>query len=76
MVRMLIEADLWRVAVIIRSGARVLGGSVGPRVAAMLISPNDIAGALWLDTRLLGVVLRHRAAGAVLGQTSGGVTHA
>jgi hypothetical protein len=53
MVPMLIEADPSRRAAVLSSGVGLLGGSIGPTVAAMLISPDDTRGALWLGAGCL-----------------------
>jgi len=55
MVPMLIEADPSRRAAVLTSGVGLLGSSIGPTVAAMLISPNDTRGALWLGAGCLSV---------------------
>jgi hypothetical protein len=55
MVPMLIEADPSRRAAVLTSGVGLLGSSIGPTVAAMLISPNDTRGALWLGAGCLAV---------------------
>jgi hypothetical protein len=53
MVPMLIEADPSRRAAVLTSGVGLLGGSIGPSVAALLISPENTRGALWLGAACL-----------------------
>jgi len=53
MVPMLIEADPSRRAAVLTSGVALLGGSIGPTVAALLISPDNTRGALWLGAGCL-----------------------
>jgi hypothetical protein len=53
MVPMLIEADPSRRAAVLCSGVGLLGGSIGPTVAALLISPENTSGALWLGAGCL-----------------------
>jgi len=53
MVPMLIEADPSRRAAVLTSGVGLLGGSIGPTVAALLISPENTRGALWLGAGCL-----------------------
>jgi len=55
MVPMLIEADPSRRAAVLTSGVALLGGSIGPTVAALLISPENTRGALWLGAGCLVV---------------------
>ncbi len=72
MVPMLIEADPSRRAAVLVSGVGLLGSSIGPTVAALLISPDNTRGALWLGAGCLAacfaiatglrVVTRPRAA--------------
>jgi hypothetical protein len=72
MVPMLIEADPSRRAAVLTSGVALLGGSIGPTVAALLISPENTRGALWLGAACLAacfaiatalrMVMRPRAA--------------
>lgn len=57
MVPMVIEADPSRRAAVITSGVGLLGGSLGPTVAALLISPENIVGALWLGAGCLVLCL-------------------
>jgi hypothetical protein len=53
MVPMLIEADSSRRSAVLTSGVGLLGGSLGPTMAAMLISPDNTRGALWLGAGCL-----------------------
>ena len=53
MVPMLIEADPSRRAAVISSGVALLGGSLGPSLASLLISPDNLVGALWLGAACL-----------------------
>ena len=53
MVPMLIEADPSRRAAVLTTGVALLGGSIGPTVAALLISPENTRGALWLGAGCL-----------------------
>jgi hypothetical protein len=55
MVPMLIEADPSRRSAVLTSGVGLLGGSLGPTMAAMLISPENTRGALWLGAGCLVV---------------------
>jgi hypothetical protein len=56
-VPMLIEADPSRRAAVVNTGVALLGGSLGPSVAAELISPENTRGALWLAAACLAVCL-------------------
>jgi hypothetical protein len=54
-VSMLIEADPSRRAAVLNGGVNLLGGSIGPSVAAELIAPDNMRGALWLAAGCLAV---------------------
>jgi hypothetical protein len=56
-VPMLIEADPSRRAAVVNTGVALLGGSLGPSVAAEFISPENTSGALWLAAACLAVCL-------------------
>jgi predicted MFS family arabinose efflux permease len=47
LVPMIIEADPSRRSAVLISGVALLGSSLGPTLAGMIISPNDTQGALW-----------------------------
>jgi hypothetical protein len=47
-VPMLIEADPSRRAAVLNGGVNLLGGSLGPSIAAELVAPDNMRGALWL----------------------------
>jgi hypothetical protein len=53
LVPMTIEADPSRRSAVLISGIALLGGSLGPTVAGMLISPDDTRGALWFGAACL-----------------------
>ena len=48
LVPMAIEADPSRRSAVLVTGVGLLGGSLGPTIVAMIISPEDMTGALWL----------------------------
>ena len=50
---MIIEADPSRRSAVLISGIALLGGSLGPTLAGMLISPDDTRGALWFGAACL-----------------------
>lgn len=56
-VPMLIEADPSRRAAVLNGGVNLLGGSLGPSIAAELIAPDNVRGALWLAAGCLVVCL-------------------
>jgi len=53
MVPMLIEADPSRRAAVLTSGVGLLGSGIGPALATLVISSENIAGALWLGAGCL-----------------------
>jgi hypothetical protein len=53
LVPMSIEADPTRRAAVLISGVSLLGASVGPTLVGLVISPENIRGALWLSAACL-----------------------
>jgi MFS family permease len=53
LVPMTIEADPSRRSAVLISGVALLGSSLGPTVAGMIISPDDTRGALWFGAACL-----------------------
>ena len=53
LVPMTIEADPSRRSAVLFSGVALLGGSLGPTLAGMIISPNNTRGALWFGAACL-----------------------
>ena len=53
LVPMTIEADPSRRSAALISGVALLGGSLGPTLAGMIISPDDTRGALWFGAACL-----------------------
>jgi hypothetical protein len=50
---MTIEADPSRRSAVLISGVALLGASLGPTLAGMIISPSDTRGALWFGAGCL-----------------------
>jgi hypothetical protein len=50
---MTIEADPSRRSAVLISGVALLGASLGPTLAGMIISPDDTRGALWFGAGCL-----------------------
>jgi hypothetical protein len=53
LVVMIIEADPSRRSAVFTTGVALLGASLGPTVAGLIISPDDTRGALWFGTACL-----------------------
>jgi MFS family permease len=53
LVPMIIEADPSRRSAVLISGVALLGASLGPTLAGMIISPDDTRGALWFGAACL-----------------------
>jgi predicted MFS family arabinose efflux permease len=53
LVPMIIEADPSRRSAVLISGVALLGASLGPTLAGMIITPDDTRGALWLGATCL-----------------------
>ena len=66
LVPMIIEADPSRRSAVLISGVALLGASLGPTLAGMIISPDDTRGALWFGAACLflslGIATRLRFA--------------
>jgi len=53
LVPMVIEADPTRRSAVLTTGVALLGSSLGPTMAGLIISPNDTQGALWFGAACL-----------------------
>jgi len=53
LVPMIIEADPTRRSAVLTSGVGLLGSSLGPTMVGLIVSPDDIQGALWLGAACL-----------------------
>jgi hypothetical protein len=62
LVAMIIEADPSRRSAVFATGVALLGASLGPTIAGLIIRPDDTRGALWFGTACLAVSLGIAAA--------------